>query len=553
MKTNRYTGRANSQPIRGSVARRKSKKEASLIFCWCFGGVVCLTFGLAAFLMFSAFSTGGSGVSDLPAAWGENGSNENFVTSNLVQVKITELDNLSALQTSSLNSGDEIGELYANADYSEKLEDFGPFPKYLSDYQSIVLNVDNDGTRLPDDAYDDDDDEAEEHENVSVANAKAESDSIVKNSVAEKPAPKIVLSENSGLWHEHVVKTGETLSDIARAYGGITAQDILRANGLKDANRLSENQILLIPNDASKIADTLDEVRTRQMRVAAVNEKVEPLKVSAYVVAQGDSLWSISNTQNIELDTLIGSNTFKSSAKLRPGAVLRIPNQDGIFYKLKKGETIESVAKRYRVKLAKVKLVNSEVDMKALKEGDEIFLPGAKPEGLIEVAKIDVKKVPIPSSSTSSSSGKKSSAKAQPVVAESNLDGKKTARYSWPVMGRINSPFGWRQHPITKRKDFHTGIDIKSDRNTPIKGAGSGRVVYSGWMGGYGKVIVIEHNNGQSTLYAHCSSLLVGKGASVSSGQIVAKVGTTGRSTGPHLHFEVRNGNSPVNPIKYLR
>ncbi|MBQ7215742.1 MAG: M23 family metallopeptidase, partial [Synergistaceae bacterium] len=124
--------------------------------------------------------------------------------------------------------------------------------------------------------------------------------------------------------------------------------------------------------------------------------------------------------------------------------------------------------------------------------------------------------------------------------------------FRWPVMGRINSPFGWRQHPITRRKDFHTGIDIKADRNDPIKAAGSGRIVYSGWMGGYGKVLVIEHPNGQSTLYAHCSTLLAGKGASVSSGQLVARVGTTGRSTGPHLHFEVRNGNSPVNPIKYL-
>ena len=119
-------------------------------------------------------------------------------------------------------------------------------------------------------------------------------------------------------------------------------------------------------------------------------------------------------------------------------------------------------------------------------------------------------------------------------------------------MGRINSPFGWRQHPITKRKDFHTGIDIKANRNDPIKAAGGGKVIYSGWMGGYGKVLVIEHANGQSTLYAHCSTLLAGKGASVSSGQLVAKIGTTGRSTGPHLHFEVRNGNSPVNPIKYL-
>ncbi len=533
LKTNRYVARVNSQPNR-SFSRKKSNKGASIIFCWCFGFAVCLTFGLAAFLMFSAFYSSDFDNSEMPAAWGDDGD---FIKSNLVQVKITELDNISNLQNSS-STVEESNELYAY-DYSEKLEDFGPFPKYLSDYQSIVLTVGSDGTKLPDDAEDDEDDE-----NAEVKVAKA-------------AAPKVVLSEKNVDWQEHVVKSGETLSDIALSYGGITAQDILRSNGLKDANRLSENQVLLIPSDSSKVYDTLDEVRTRQMRVAAVNEKVVPLKVAAYVVTQGDSLWSISNTQNIELDTLIGSNTFKSSARLRPGAVLRIPNQDGIFYKMKKGETIETVCKRYGVKLAKLKLVNAEVDTKALKDGDEIFLPGAKPEGLVEVAKITDTNLKAKSQNSKKQNTKNTVTFETNSNSNSNQDKKSSGlsggRYSWPVMGRINSPFGWRRHPITKRQDFHTGIDIKSDRNTPIKGAASGKVVYSGWMGGYGKVIVIEHNNGQSTLYAHCSTLLVGKGANVSGGQFIARVGTTGRSTGPHLHFEVRNGNSPVNPIKYLR
>ena len=78
-------------------------------------------------------------------------------------------------------------------------------------------------------------------------------------------------------------------------------------------------------------------------------------------------------------------------------------------------------------------------------------------------------------------------------------------------------------------------------------------MAYSGWMGGYGKVVVVEHAGGQSTLYAHCSTLLVVQGSKVSQGQNIARVGTTGRSTGPHLHFEVRRGNSPVNPLQYLK
>ena len=349
------------------------------------------------------------------------------------------------------------------------------------------------------------------------------------------------------------MKNGETLSDIALVYGNITAQDILRANGLKDANRLSENQLLLIPSNPEKVDDTLDEVRTRPMRVAALKERVEPIRTKTYVVVQGDSLWSIANSQNVELDTLIGSNTFKTSARLRPGATLRIPNQEGIFYVMKKGETIEAVSKRYSVSMNKIRQVNAEKNVASLKTGDEIFLPGARPEGLVEHTDVKVAEVKksAPAKTAKAPAVKPAQKTEKPSGSEVAVRRAKGG-FRWPIMGRINSPFGWRQHPITRRKDFHTGIDIKAERNDPIKAAGGGKVLYSGWMGGYGKVLVIEHPNGQSTLYAHCSTLLAGKGASVSSGQLVAKIGTTGRSTGPHLHFEVRNGNSPVNPIKYL-
>ena len=106
---------------------------------------------------------------------------------------------------------------------------------------------------------------------------------------------------------------------------------------------------------------------------------------------------------------------------------------------------------------------------------------------------------------------------------------------------------------MTRRRDFHTGIDIKAPRGRTIQAARGGRVEYSGWMGGYGRVVVIDHGDGYSTLYAHCTSLSVRKGQSVSQGQAIATVGTTGRTTGPHLHFEVRRGNNPVNPLGMLR
>ena len=388
------------------------------------------------------------------------------------------------------------------------------FPQSLKDIESIILNTTDDGMQLPDDSLEVD---------------------------MELPDEDIILAEIGADWKEHVVKSGETLSDIALQYGGVTAQDILKANGLKDANRLSAQQILLVPNAPEHIEDTLEEVRTRQLRVAALREQIAPLKVASYVVAAGDSLWSIANSQNLEVDTLVGSNIFKNSSVLHPGAVLRIPNQDGIFYKLKNGDKMENVAKRYQVSLDKIRKVNPTVDLASLKAGSEIFLPGARPEAIAEVQPAEKKTTTAKVSSNTAA--KSSSSSAQ-----------KTSRnYRWPVMGKINSPFGWRRHPITKRRDFHTGLDIKASHGTVIRSSREGRVAYSGWMGGYGKVVVVEHSGGQSTLYAHCSSLLVKQGAKISVGQNIARVGATGRATGPHLHFEVRSGNSPVNPLKYLR
>ncbi len=451
------------------------------------------------------------------------GIDDNFASSrNLLDVEVTDLD---------ISEGED---LYAQAYDSTTMEEFGPLPSYLSDYESITLSTFDDGTRLnaPDDEEEEDDTEE------------------IRTPAMKANADQLLLTENGPVWREHAVKSGETLSDIAQAHGNITAHDILRANGLKDANRLAENQLLLIPNDPGKVEDTFDEVRKRQMVIAANNEKFVPVRTHDYVVAPGDSLWSIAQSQKIEIDSIIGSNNFKSSAALRPGLKLRIPNQEGIFYELKDGEKAEDIARRYRVSMNKVRLVNEGVDVALLKKGDELFLPGAKPEAVRE-AKPSVKaaevKKPEPAKKTAQAA--KTSTKYERQRGEVAV---RATGFRWPIMGRINSPFGWRTHPITRRKDFHTGIDIKANRNDPIKAAGSGHVIYSGWMGGYGKVLVVEHNNGQSTLYAHCSTLLAGKGANVSSGQLVAKIGTTGRSTGPHLHFEVRNGNSPVNPIKYL-
>ena len=126
--------------------------------------------------------------------------------------------------------------------------------------------------------------------------------------------------------------------------------------------------------------------------------------------------------------------------------------------------------------------------------------------------------------------------------------------FAWPsVSSYITSPYGTRVHPVTKTVKTHTGIDIGASHGTNIYAAASGTVLVSGWnSGGYGNYVVIDHGGGVTTLYAHCSALLVSSGQSVTKGQVIAKIGSTGMSTGPHLHFEVLKNGSHTNPMAYF-
>lgn len=123
----------------------------------------------------------------------------------------------------------------------------------------------------------------------------------------------------------------------------------------------------------------------------------------------------------------------------------------------------------------------------------------------------------------------------------------------WPTdVTDITSPYGWRTHPIFGTSRYHSGIDIGADYGDTVSAADSGVVIYADWMGGYGNAVIIDHGNGISTLYGHNSELLVTEGQRVRKGQAISRVGSTGYSTGPHLHFEVRQNGSPTDPMAYL-
>jgi murein DD-endopeptidase MepM/ murein hydrolase activator NlpD len=330
----------------------------------------------------------------------------------------------------------------------------------------------------------------------------------------------------SQYWNEIIVAAGDTLSKIAEK-NGIPIKDIMTANELTDQHKLREGQNLFIPSSPDYVLETLSHVRKLKADALERRKQAPAVRMTDYVIKNGDTLWSVANTFNLEVDSLFGCNKLSDTDILKVGSTIKIPNQDGIFVKIKAGQTLSTLAKDYGIFSEAIVSANEMSAEATLTQGQEIFLPGAKVMAFVET-----------------SSGRKAVVKEK-VAAKRG--------FGWPVVGRISSPFGWRRDPVRGGKGFHTGLDIRAPRGRPIVAAAAGRVVHSGWMGSYGRTIVISHPGNTTTMYAHCSKLLVNSGKSVKRGERIALVGSTGRSTGNHLHFEVRRGGTPMNPLKALR
>ena len=148
-----------------------------------------------------------------------------------------------------------------------------------------------------------------------------------------------------------------------------------------------------------------------------------------------------------------------------------------------------------------------------------------------------------------------SSGTSPPPLEASVSQGVARLGYLWPlfVQGRITSRYGQRTHPIRRDADYHMGVDISVPHGASIRAAKAGTVLFSGLRGGYGKAVILQHDEKNSSLYGHCDRLFVKKGQKVYQGQVIAAVGETGNATGPHLHFEIRTGRGAVNPLEFWK
>ena len=213
-------------------------------------------------------------------------------------------------------------------------------------------------------------------------------------------------------------------------------------------------------------------------------------------------------------------NKLKNANLIQKGQTIRIPDTPGILHTVQKNETLEDIALRYQVGLSTVIEANAIVDPDFIQANTDLFLPHAKLTNRFR---------------------------------KQLLNKHVNPKFILPVRGRISDGYGYRIHPVLKRRRLHKGLDIAAKTGSVVKAAASGQVSFSGTMGGYGKLIIIDHVGGYETRYAHNSRLLVKQGQRVRQGQKVALVGSTGLTTGPHLHFEIRKYQKATNPKTYLR
>lgn len=250
-------------------------------------------------------------------------------------------------------------------------------------------------------------------------------------------------------------------------------------------------------------------------------------KIVYYTVQPGDTISEIAENFGITTNTILWENNLTSYSVVRPGDKLAILPTSGVEHKVASGETVASIAKKYDVapeKIIDANLLGSADDIKI---GENLIIPGGK------------KVAPAPTYVVRTITQPSVSAPIAPkVVATGNM--------IWPTeCRRISQYYGYR----------HTGADIACGFGKEIYAADDGTVTkaQAGWNGGYGTMITIDHGNGKQSLYGHLSTLFVKAGETVTQGQNIGLMGSTGRSTGPHLHFEVRSGGVRQNPLYYIQ
>ncbi|MFW5971877.1 MAG: peptidoglycan DD-metalloendopeptidase family protein [Bacillota bacterium] len=350
---------------------------------------------------------------------------------------------------------------------------------------------------------------ADDEKNKSETNI----DKIVNN-------PREKKTKNNDDELNNIEESGEGSKVVLASRGTqINRNDSIKNTDDNEQEIIEENQEVLetiqeeieVDNNVEK-SDNIDE-EIQAVSVSSIVEEVEPVslmdEIISYRVKRGDNLWNIADAFGIDIDTLIGANDITNMNTIKVGDVLNILPVKGIVYKVNPGESLWTISRKFKVSINDIAEANALANPDLVKPGMTLLLQGAKPEF--------------------------------------GYEDRLGRSFINPINTRISSYFGPRWGKM------HEGIDFAVNIGTPVKASRAGKIIYSGWASGYGHTIVIEHQKGVRTLYAHNSKLLVHGGQWVKQGQDIALSGNSGRSTGPHLHFEIQINGKPVDPMNYIK
>ena len=340
------------------------------------------------------------------------------------------------------------------------------------------------------------------------------------------------------------VVSKEILEELTEEYqSSFSADKIL---SYLDNTASVESQKGMVDFDADSPGDMITEFSSLTEGGAAVVKPniIEPIKhgsigpaptankgVLVYLVQPGETISAIAEKFKISVETILWQNNLNAKSVIKAGNQLEILSVTGVMHKVKSGENIGSIAKKYKVEQEKIISANNLFDVNDIKIGQKVIIPGGK---LIVpyVSKPNLAQKNVP---TVSPISKLFLPPTQGILSSGML---------WPTSVRIITQyFSWR----------HMGLDIAGPKGTPLYASDDGEVVLSGWSTGYGYNILIDHGNGRRTRYAHNSKLYVEKGDQVVKGQTIAAMGSTGWSTGSHIHFEVIVGGVKKNPLAYVK
>jgi murein DD-endopeptidase MepM/ murein hydrolase activator NlpD len=309
-----------------------------------------------------------------------------------------------------------------------------------------------------------------------------------------------------------IVGTSDTVDTLAQRYN-VPAKEIMRVNGLPTPRNLQPGQSLVIPRQVTATAPQMAAPQTKPAAVASAG--------GMHVVNPGETLHSIARRNNIPAAKLAKANNLPVTTQLKVGMKLNVPGL----------KTAAAPAQSQQLQQPKTAAAAPVAKSAA---------PGAKPTA----APVVVAEAPA---------AKKESANLASETKEIEKDVKQDATSSlpgfrWPVRGRVIAAYGAKTSG--KQND---GINVAVPEGTPVKAAEDGVVTYSGnELKGYGNLVLVRHSNGYVTAYAHASELMVKRGDTIKRGQIIAKAGQTGEVSSPQLHFEIRQGSTPVDPAKFL-